>query len=57
MGLYQLKKLMHIKGNNYQNKVMTYRIEKNLIPEYISTPKIKHLNIKIIQFKTGKMNK
>jgi hypothetical protein len=49
MRLHQIKKLLHNKGNNYQNQKKTYRIGENLCqyssnkgliyPEYITNSK------------------
>jgi ribosome biogenesis GTPase A len=35
MGLYQIKRLMFIKRNNYQNKDIAYRMRENLCQLFI----------------------
>jgi hypothetical protein len=35
MGLYQIKKLLHTKGNSYQNEEAAYKIRENLCQLFI----------------------
>jgi hypothetical protein len=35
MGLHQIKKLLHIKENNFQNQETAYRLEGNLCQLFI----------------------
>jgi hypothetical protein len=33
MGLHQIKKLLHSKGNNYQTQETVYSLGENLLPD------------------------
>jgi hypothetical protein len=45
MGLHQILKLLHIKGNNYQNQVITHRMGKSSV----SYSTDKRINIQNVQ--------